>query len=98
MCIFVLFKNNFCRKIVDFSGIETLIVGVEGERTDHLTTTTAQKTCNFPYSDYFRPSITSEFTIQISMEGSRLTSSFSILTYLTNCPKASFYVLNRNLS
>ena len=36
--IFALFKY---RKIVDFSGIQTQIVGVEGEHPDHLTTTTA---------------------------------------------------------
>ena len=39
--IFVLFNNNFYRKIVDLSGIRTRIVGVEGEHADHLTTTTA---------------------------------------------------------
>ena len=41
MFIFVLFNNNFYRKIVDLSGIRTRIVGVEGEYADHLTTTTA---------------------------------------------------------
>ena len=39
--IFVLFKHQFYRKkTVGFSGIQTLIVGVEGEHADHLTTTT----------------------------------------------------------
>ena len=40
--IFVLFKHNFTDKTVGFSGIRTRIDGVEGEHTDHLTTTTAQ--------------------------------------------------------
>ena len=35
--IFVLFNNNFS----DFSRIQTLIVGPDGEHTDHLTTPTA---------------------------------------------------------
>ena len=37
--ILVLFSIHFCR-IVDFSGIWTRIVGVEGEHSNHLTTTT----------------------------------------------------------
>ena len=38
--IFILFKNIFIEKVVDFSGIRTWIVEVEGEHADHLTTTT----------------------------------------------------------
>ena len=34
-------------KMVDFSGNQTRIVGVEGEHADHLTTTTAQLTRMF---------------------------------------------------
>ena len=34
-------NTNFTGKTVDVSGIRTRIVGVEGEHTDHLTTTTA---------------------------------------------------------
>ena len=37
------FLQPFYRKIVNFSGIRTLIVRVEGKHADHLTTTTAQK-------------------------------------------------------
>ena len=33
------FQIQFYRKIEDFSEIRTRIVGVEGERADHLTTT-----------------------------------------------------------
>ena len=40
--IFVLFDNNFSRKIVDFGRIQTPIGREEGEHTDHLTTTTAR--------------------------------------------------------
>ena len=41
-CLFSFFSNtNFTEKTVDFSGIQTWIVGGEGEHTDHLTTTTA---------------------------------------------------------
>ena len=39
---FVLFKHNITEKTVDFSGIRTRIVGVEGKNADHFTTTTAQ--------------------------------------------------------
>ena len=39
---FCSFKQQFYRKIVNFSGIRTLIVRAEGEHADHLTTTTAQ--------------------------------------------------------
>ena len=39
--IFVLFKHNITEKTVYFSGIQTRIVGVEGECADHLITTTA---------------------------------------------------------
>ena len=43
-CIFLLilvhFNVNFYRKIADYSGIRTRIVGVEGECADHLTSTT----------------------------------------------------------
>ena len=35
------FQIQFYRKSVDFNRIRTQIVGVEGEHTDHLTTTTA---------------------------------------------------------
>ena len=37
----------FTAKNVDFSRIQTLIVGVESEHADHLTTTTAQLVCCF---------------------------------------------------
>ena len=39
--IYFLFNNNFYRKFLDFSGIRPRIVCLEGEHTDHLTTTTA---------------------------------------------------------
>ena len=39
--LFVLLKHTFFRKTGGFIGIRTRIVGVEGERADHLTTTTA---------------------------------------------------------
>ena len=32
------FQTNYRIKTVDFTGIQTQIVGVEGERADHLTT------------------------------------------------------------
>ena len=35
------FQTIYRIKTVDFSGIRTQIVGVEGEHADHLTTTTA---------------------------------------------------------
>ena len=35
------FQTQFYRKTVGFSGIQTRIVGVEGEHADHLTTTEA---------------------------------------------------------
>ena len=39
---FLLFKHKFLqKKTVGFSGIRTRIVRVEGEHSDHLTTTTA---------------------------------------------------------
>ena len=38
--IFVLFNNNFYRKLVDSSGILTRTVRIEGEHDDYLTTTT----------------------------------------------------------
>ena len=41
MFIFVLFKLRSHKKTVDYSGIQTWIFGIEGEHTDHLTTTTA---------------------------------------------------------
>ena len=42
-CSFLFFSNtNFTGKTEDFSGIQTRIVGVEGEHADHLTTTTAR--------------------------------------------------------
>ena len=34
-------STNFTEKTVGISGIQTWIGGVEGERADHLTTTTA---------------------------------------------------------
>ena len=34
------FQTQFYRKMADFSGIRSQIVGVEGEHADHLTTTT----------------------------------------------------------
>ena len=40
--ICVLFKQKFNRKTVGVSGIRTRIIGVEGEKADHLTTTTAK--------------------------------------------------------
>ena len=40
--ICVLFKQKFNRKTVGVSGIRTWIIGVEGEKADHLTTTTAK--------------------------------------------------------
>ena len=41
-CLFLFFSStNFTEKTVCFSGIQTQIVGVEGEHADHLTTTTA---------------------------------------------------------
>ena len=41
-CLFSLFSNtNFTEKTVGVNGIRTRIVGIEGEHTDHLTTTTA---------------------------------------------------------
>ena len=41
-CLFSLFAStNSTEKTVDFSGIRTRTVGVEGEHADHLTTTTA---------------------------------------------------------
>ena len=43
--VFVYFRSfqtqNFTEKTVGFSGIRTRIVGVEGQHSDHLTTTTA---------------------------------------------------------
>ena len=42
ICLIILFllKTNFTEKIVDFSGIQTLIGQVVWEHTDHLTTST----------------------------------------------------------
>ena len=41
-CLFSFFSNTkFTEKPVSFSEIRTRIVRVEGEQTDHLTTTTA---------------------------------------------------------
>ena len=41
-CLFSFFSNtNFTEKTVVVSGIQTRIVGLEGEPVDHLTTTTA---------------------------------------------------------
>ena len=43
-CLFsFLFRQQFYRKILDFSGIWTWIVGVEGEHANHFTTTTTAK-------------------------------------------------------
>ena len=41
------FKFNFTEKFLDYSGIRTQIVGVEGDHADHLTTTTALNYNNF---------------------------------------------------
>ena len=38
---FCLFQRQFYRKFVDFRGIRTQIIIVEGEHGDHLTSTTA---------------------------------------------------------
>ena len=38
------FQKQILQKTVGFSGIQTQIVGVEGEHADHLTTTTAPGT------------------------------------------------------
>ena len=41
-CSFLFFSNTILqKKTVGFSGIRTRIVGVEGQQTDHMTTTTA---------------------------------------------------------
>ena len=41
--LFILFfsSTNFTEKAVDFSGIQTHTVGVDGKQADHLPTTTA---------------------------------------------------------
>ena len=44
---FCSFQTQFYIKIVDFSGIRTQIVEVEGQHADPLTTTTALITINF---------------------------------------------------
>ena len=41
LLIFNSFQIQFYRKIEDFNGIRTQIIGVEGKHADHLTTTTA---------------------------------------------------------
>ena len=41
-CLFLLFPNTNFTETVDFSGIRTWIIGVEGEHADHVTTTVAQ--------------------------------------------------------
>ena len=42
-CLFSFFSHtNFIEKTVGIRGIQTRIIGVEGEHADHLTTTTAQ--------------------------------------------------------
>ena len=43
---FCSFQHQFHIKIVDYRGIQTRIVGVEGEFADHLTTNTAQINLN----------------------------------------------------
>ena len=43
LLIFGRFKHKFYRKTVDFSRIQTPIVGVEGVHADHLTSTTARQ-------------------------------------------------------
>ena len=41
-CLFPFFSDtNLTKKIVDYSGNRTRIIGVEGEYADHLVTTTA---------------------------------------------------------
>ena len=47
--IFVLFKQFYRIKTVDFSGIRTWIVGIEGKHADHLTRTTTA------YAFFFLP-------------------------------------------
>ena len=42
--LFVYFQNPYYRKLIDFTGIWTRIVGIEEEQADHLTTTTANCT------------------------------------------------------
>ena len=39
--VYFLSLQQFYRKIVDFSGIRTQIIGVEGKHADHLTITMA---------------------------------------------------------
>ena len=42
-CLFSFFLNtNFTEKTVDFSGIQTRIVGLEGKHVDQMTTTAGQ--------------------------------------------------------
>ena len=41
--IFVIFKHNAAEKTVDFSRIQTRIVGVDGMHADHSTNTTTFK-------------------------------------------------------
>ena len=48
--IFLLFNNEFYRKVVDFCGTQTWIVGVEGEHACPLTTPTAQDQSNLESS------------------------------------------------
>ena len=52
--IFVLFKQKFYIKTVGVSGIQTRIVGVEGEHADHFTTTTAKYLTFLPSWTYSR--------------------------------------------
>ena len=40
--VYVRSFQQFCRKIVDFYGIQTRIIWIEGELVDDLATTTAQ--------------------------------------------------------
>ena len=46
------FQIQFSRKIVDFSGIRTQIVGVKGEQADHLTTTTTAQHENYLHGEH----------------------------------------------
>ena len=49
-CLFLFFSNTLLqKKTIGFSGIQTRIIGVEGEHADHLTTITALKTQTMSY-------------------------------------------------
>ena len=50
--IFVLFKHNFYRKNCKCHPDSNSDDDIEGEHSDHLTTTTAQSKQNFMFMDY----------------------------------------------